>query len=79
MIILFRDFWRDKVLTLEMYNKSNDLVKNWFLVKNDNFVIISEDIVNKTNKLYIIKYKSEIGIIYFTFETERNCITTFFR
>lgn len=68
-----------KVLTLEMYNKSNDLVKNWFLVKNDNFVIISEDIVNKTNKSYIIKYNSEIGIIYFTFETERNCITPFFR
>jgi hypothetical protein len=68
-----------KVLTLEMYDKSNDLVKNWFLVKNDNFFIISEDIVNKTNKSYIIKYNSEIGIIYFTFETERNCITTFFR
>lgn len=67
-----------KVLTLEVYNKWNNLVKKWFLDKLDaNFTLISEDKASKTNTSYIVKYNSDIGVIYFTFETERNCITTF--
>ena len=68
----------EKVLTLELYNKWNTLVKKWFLDKKDaDFTLISEDNASKTNKSYIVKYNTEIGVVYFTFETERNCITTF--
>ncbi len=69
-----------KELQREIYDKWNNKINKWMNEqnKNNDFKIISTDKINITNTSYIIKYeKSDFGLIYFVYESERSCITTF--
>jgi len=67
----------NKDMSLDDYNKLNNLVIKWLQIPNNNIQIISKDKIIKNNYSYILETKFNEEIIYFVFETERNCITTF--
>lgn len=69
----------NKELDIKMYESWNSKIRN-FIEKNnndENIILLSKKKVNKFNFSYVFSILWENSKVYATFETGRNCITTF--
>lgn len=69
-----------KEMTEDTYNKYNKYVKKFMKTKEDGeyiISIISETKINDKNISYILKMFVDDEKMYFVYESERDCITTF--